>query len=315
MSEVAGMIAGAAVESSIREMADVPTTVDAQATVRLDHALPSFLVIGPPRTGTTWLHEVLNAHADLPGPTKETRFFDLHYDRGLSWYLDHFPNTGDGRLVGEVAPTYFASDLAPERIAGTLPDAKLIIIFRHPVQRLVSLYRMKRAYGMFAGSLEDALEQDPELLSSSKYATHLRIWQGHFPPSQLSVNLYEDLSKNPQGFIDRLNDFLQIPRFTLQKAQMGQVFSSGEMTLPRSHLATRMGTAFAEWCKARKLDNVVASVRNSALIKLFIGGGGPFPDFSAETLRHISDMLRPEIEDLEKMLGCDLTHWKTPPAS
>src|ERR1700753_1105916 len=69
--------------------------------------LPSFIVVGPPRTGTTWIHEVLHRHATLPGPTKETRFFDLHFTRGLKWYLSHFSKANEGRPLGEVAPTYF----------------------------------------------------------------------------------------------------------------------------------------------------------------------------------------------------------------
>ena len=238
-------------------MTDGPLSVKVCTIDNRFHALPSFIVVGPPRTGTTWLHEVLSLHADLPGPTKETRFFDLHFDRGLNWYSDHFPNTGDGRLVGEVAPTYFASSHAPDRIARILPGAKLVFIFRHPVQRLVSLYRLKRAYGMLGGSLEEALERDPELVASSRYATHLRRWQSKFPSGQLSLNLYEDLSGGPQAFVDRLNDFLQVPRFSLRESQLGQVFSSGQMTTPRSYLATRAGTAMADWCKARKLDNMV----------------------------------------------------------
>jgi hypothetical protein len=51
--------------------------------------LPSFFILGPPRTGTTWLHEVLRNHAELPSPTKETRFFDVHFHRGLDWYRAH----------------------------------------------------------------------------------------------------------------------------------------------------------------------------------------------------------------------------------
>ncbi len=294
-------------------MTEVPSSVKVRTAGNRDQALPSFIVVGPPRTGTTWLHEVLSAHADLPGPTKETRFFDLHFDRGMSWYLDHFPKTDDGRPVGEVAPTYFASTLAADRIASTIPDAKLIFVFRHPVQRIVSLYRLKRAYGMLTGSLEEALERDVELIASSQYATRLRKWQAHFPSDQLSINLYDDLRSNPQGFIDRLTDFLQIPRFELEESQLSEVFSSGQMTEPRSYLATRAGTAMAEWCKARKLDNIVASVRNSNVIKLFLGGGAPFPEISAETMHNISALLLPEIVELEAMLGCDLSKWKAPP--
>src|SRR5258705_10557350 len=56
-------------------------------------SLPSFFVIGPPRTGTTWLYEVLRNRALLPGPTKETRFFDTHFNRGMEWNRAHFPSS------------------------------------------------------------------------------------------------------------------------------------------------------------------------------------------------------------------------------
>ena len=275
--------------------------------------LPSFLVVGPPRTGTTWMHEVLSRHAHLPSPTKETRFFDRHYDRGLSWYSDHFPSSTDGKPTGEIAPTYFASPAARARIAHILPAAKVVIIFRHPVERLVSLYRLKRAYGLLGWSLEQALERDPELMGSSQYASHLSGWQRSFPGDQLSVNLYEDLSGNPQNFIDGVVDFVGISRFRLHESQQIQVAATSHFTEPRNYLATRAATAMADWCKARKLDNVVASVRKSNLMRLFLGGGAPFPEIPAPTMRRISSLVLPEVERLEDMLGRDLSHWKTMP--
>ena len=131
-----------------------------------ENAIPSaFFVVGPPRTGTSWLHEVLSRHTNLPAPTKETRFFDLHFHRGVKWYRAHFPNLRPDRLSGEVAPTYFASVDARRRIAKTVPAAKLIFIFRNPIQRVVSLYRVKRAYGLCPYSFEEALERDSELIA------------------------------------------------------------------------------------------------------------------------------------------------------
>ena len=274
--------------------------------------LPSFIVVGPPRTGTSWLHEVLSKHTNLPDPTKETRFFDLHFDRGLRWYLDHFSTAHEGRPLGEVAPTYFRSLQARDRIAQTLPGVKLVFIFRHPVQRLVSLYRLKRAYGRISWDLEEALERDPELVESSMYATNLRRWQSKFPKEQLSINLYEDLSNNPQAFVDRLAEFLEIPKFQLQPSQLGQVYSTTKMTEPRSFLATRAATAMADWCKARRLDNLVVRVKNSHLIRLFLGGGAPFPEIPMETLKKVRTRMLCEIEELEEILGRDLSHWKTP---
>lgn len=275
--------------------------------------LPSFLVVGPPRTGTTWLHEVLNRHAHLPHPTKETRFFDRHYERGLAWYLDHFPGACDERPYGEVAPTYFASAAARSRIAQFLPEVKVVIIFRHPIERLVSLYRLKRAYGMLGWSLDQALERDPELIESSQYASHLSEWQRSFPRQQLSVRLYEELGDDPQAFVDGVVDFVGISRFRLHESQRAQVAATSHFTEPRSYLATRAATAMADWCKARRLDNMVASVRKSSLMRLFLGGGAPFPEIPPQTKRRIASLVVPEIERLEEMLGRDLSGWKTMP--
>ena len=93
---------------------------------------------------------------------------------------------GEGRisnaLVGEVAPTYFASAQARERIAKTIPHAKVVCIFRDPVERVVSLYRMKRAYGMIPWSFEEAITRDSELLESSKYGANLPFWADYIQP-------------------------------------------------------------------------------------------------------------------------------------
>lgn len=53
----------------------------------------------------------------LPNWTKETRSFDTHFDRGIRWYLRHDRQPKQDQCVGEVAPTYFCSGKACERIA------------------------------------------------------------------------------------------------------------------------------------------------------------------------------------------------------
>ena len=91
--------------------------------------------------------------------------------------------------MGEVAPTYFASDEARERLIRTFPEARIICIFRDPVERIISHYRVKRAYGMLAWDLEQAIRRDPELIESSKYATHLKAWQRTFGSDQVVATL------------------------------------------------------------------------------------------------------------------------------
>ena len=277
--------------------------------------LPSFLVLGPPRTGTTWLYDVLRSRALLPSLTKETRFFDVHFDRGLGWYSDHFSANPEHRVVGEIAPTYFASPQACARVASSLPNSRLIIIFRNPIQRLISLYRLKRAYGLHAWDFDTALERDPELLASSLYATHLRTWQSYFAPEQISIHFFEDLIADPQAFLDNICAFTLIPPFQLNEFERGKVFSAAKMTEPRMYAATRAAQSVADWCKARRLDRVVHRLRNSRVFNLLVGGGNPLPPIPCESLARVHEQLLPETEELERLTGRDLTAWKVPPAA
>ena len=293
------------------ESSVVLSTANGRTSASESLDLPSFFVVGPPRTGTSWLHEVLTRYTNLPSPTKETRFFDSHFNRGWKWYRDSFPKISPDRLMGEVAPTYFSSPEARERIAQSIPHAKLIFVFREPVGRVISLYRMKRAYGMVPWSFEEALERDPELLESAKYATYLKAWREQFPEDQLYVTLHDDLRKSPQAYIDGVSDFLGISRITLTESERGHVHSSERMTQPRNFAFTKTALAIADWCKARKLDNIVAAVRNTSLKKLFLGGGAPFPEMSASARHKLAAILRPEVEELETLIGRDLSSWKT----
>jgi hypothetical protein len=271
---------------------------------------PSFVVVGPPRTGTSWLHKVLEPYASLPSPSKETRYFDLHYHRGFEWYAWHFPRHRKGPM-GEIAPTYFGSPEARQRIAETIPQAKIVCIFRNPVERAVSLYRLKLAYGMYRWTFAEALYKDPELINSGLYWTHLSGWRESFPDEQLLVMIYDDLATDAQAFFNRITDFIGISAIAISQAQLKRVFSSERMTRPRSYLATRTATAFADWCKSRRLDHLVASVRESALIKLFLGGGESLPHLPPETLHDLTNIFRPEVEALESHLGRNLEHWKS----
>lgn len=272
--------------------------------------MPSFIVVGPPRTGTSWLHKVLTPYAKLPGPTKETRFFDLHFNRGFDWYLSHFSADDGIGPIGEVAPTYFVSAEARARIAQAIPNVKLIFMFRNPVQRVISLYRMKRAYGMIPWNFEEALEKDSELISSGMYSTQFAEWRRAFKDEQMLVTIYDDLRSDPQGFLNTITDFIGVTPIVLDESMLGRVYSSERMTLPRSYLATRTATAFADWCKARKLDEFVAGVRKSAVMKLFLGGGGPLTEASPVALRKLGEVFRPEVEGLEALLGRRLEAWK-----
>ncbi len=212
--------------------------------------------------------------------------------------------------MGEVAPTYFASAVARERMAQLVPEAKIFCVFRNPVDRLVSLYRLKRAYGLISWSFEEAIERDPELMESSRYADTLRLWQRSFGAQNVMVGIYDDLRRNPQAFVDSLADFIGIPRFRLDAWQHGFVHDSEHMTLPRSYYRTRSATLMAEWFKARRLGRLVRAFNQSRLRKFVLGGGAPFTPIGKQMLNELHAKFEPEIEDLEAMLERDLSGWK-----
>jgi Sulfotransferase domain len=276
--------------------------------------LPSFLLVGPPRTGTSWLHEVLSQHALLPRSSKETRFFDTYFHRGVGWYRAHYRRTNGACRMGEVAPTYFCSQTAREHIARLLPHVKIVCTFRDPVERVLSLYRVKRAYGLIPWNFEEALVRDPELMESSRYATNLKAWQRMFGPQQVLATVYEDLRDKPQTYVENLADFIGVPRFRLTDSQAGRVHGSEGMTLPRNYHRTRSATLMAEWFKAQHLGKVVSAVKKSSFIKIFLGGGAAFGELSRDVVQKLYELFQPEIEELEVMLNRDFSAWKPVPA-
>ena len=242
--------------------------------------LPSFFIIGPPRTGTSWLHVILRDHAILPVATKETRFFDTHFHRGLDWYRAHFRPTIDGQHVGEVAPTYFASVEARERIAQLLPNARVVCIFRNP------------------------------LVETSRYTEHYRAWQKALGPGQVLATIYDDLCVDPQSYLDRLVDFLGVPRFALTSAQRRSVHTSDHLTHPWSYTCTRNATRLANWLKAQRFDKLVAALRDSPVRQFFLGGGEPFRQLSHDLAFRLCERFLPEVEKLEKTLQRSLPEWR-----
>ena len=107
---------------------------------------PNFVIVGIMKSGTTSLADLLSANEQIFIPEKELHFFDNyggHKDRwslGLSWYKKQFLNASSAQLIGEKTPTYSYLNDVPKRIFETLPNVKLIWIFRNPINRTYSNY-------------------------------------------------------------------------------------------------------------------------------------------------------------------------------
>lgn len=276
--------------------------------------LPTFLGVGPPRTGTTWLHETLVGHANLPKANKEIKFFDRNYELGLDWYAANF-DPKSNLVTGEICPTYFASTVARERIARLSPRPRIVCTFRDPVVRVFSLYKMKRAYGDITCDFKDAIKNDPELMESSRYAYHLAEWRRIFGEENVLAAFYEDFVVDPQAYVDAILDFIGVPRFSLADEGSKKIHSSERTVYPRSLMVTQLGSKTADWLKARHLGELVEVVKRSRLMSIFVGGNDRIPPLPTAQDGELRARFRAEIEALEKLVSRDLSAWKSVPAT
>lgn len=169
-------------------------------------ARPDFLIIGTARSGTTTLHTWLAGHpAIYMYPGKEPHFFsqDGVWARGLNWYSDLFAAARPGQLLGEGSTSYTDpeySERAAERIAQVIPDARLIYLLRHPVERLRSdLGHQIRQGRELRPPAEAAADPGAPHALRSHYFACLQPFVQRFPREQFCVVRFEDLVAAPHS--------------------------------------------------------------------------------------------------------------------
>jgi Sulfotransferase domain len=284
-----------------------------RSATSLATALPEIIAIGPPRTATTWMHRILEERVNLPESVKETRFFDLRYANGLSWYAAHFHKAIAGRPTAEIAPTYFYSPDARFRIAEKLPDVRIVATFREPVERLFSLYKLRRASGKVTDSFERAIDSDEEMRESARYGYHLAEWISMFGRDRTLILIYEDLLAQPQNFVNQLCDFIGVARFEVDASVLAKENSTDAAVAPNRPLWTKLGVTASEWMRSHRFDRTMSIVRASRVRRLFLGRSGlALPPLNPVLANEIRLRLRPEVEAVEKAIGRELAVWRSP---
>ncbi|WP_336367062.1 sulfotransferase domain-containing protein [Marinobacter sp. C2H3] len=158
-----------------------------------------FFFIGPSKTASTWLYQVLSEHPkfNVP-PGKDIYFFDQLYDKGFNWYHRQFDAPKSGQISGEFSHDYILSDDALERICKYNPEAKIIICLRDPFERTESGIRFLRRNGRFYQNAREAAERHPELISGSLNGANLQRVYRYFERQNVLV-LEFDLLKHDSG--------------------------------------------------------------------------------------------------------------------
>lgn len=187
--------------------------------------LPDFLVLGTQKGGTTSLQKILSMHRQIYLPTcKEVHYFTLNYNKPITWYEEHYQNSKWWHKKGDITPYYLYHPRAAERIHKLLPNAKLIVLLRNPIERTISQFYHSKRNGFEKLEIYDALKAEKDRLknggeysqqkhsyvSRSMYVEQLEAYEKVFRKNRMLILKSEDLFEKSTEIIRRIEKFLGV---------------------------------------------------------------------------------------------------------
>jgi len=214
-------------------------------------AKANLFLIAPPRSGSTQMAGWLASHPDVTlSSIKEPNFFserEFSKDYVERTHLNDIDPAGyvsrgvksphqfavfrerahyDWLFEGMHTPwcldastSYFHSDGAAARIHAYNPDARIVLLLRHPVKRSISHFGLAVRTGRAMGEINRELDEEiagrvPKearyLLAPSLYAKALEQWLSVFPPEQVQVLVFEQVVRDPATTLAPVCEWLGI---------------------------------------------------------------------------------------------------------
>ena len=234
--------------------------------------LPTFIIGGSPRSGTTFLGNILGRHPQVRmaqpyipepkvfmGPSVTPEVAKERYRR----LFEGSPKIGE-KARGEKTSYYLEYELACQRIKTVLPGIKIVFILREPVSRAYSNYLWTRKNGLETLSFEEALEFEgkrPNPLPPDKeYARPFDyLCRGNYAPcvdryyqaigrEKVLILLYENIEQNPERLCSQLQKFIQVDEVPFQTLNPGVINSACESGPPISReLELKLRIQTAPW--------------------------------------------------------------------
>ena len=301
--------------------------------------LPNFLIIGAAKSGTTSLFYYLKRHPYIFFPSiKELNFFS--YDPGdltalvrpgigpgdryatewtgsLTKYQLHFLNHKPPQLAGEASVSYLYSPLTPQNLGKLIPDVKLIVMLRNPVERAWSHYLHMVRDGREELSFDEALKAERERIDKGWefswhycnmgfYGQQLSLFLERFPRDSLKVVMFDDFKANPLRTTNEVLEFLGLPAdYPLETK--GSHNKSG---LVRSKLLARLlnrPTAARLWVK-RMVPQSLGHAAMERLRQMNLQSGKA--EMPTELRIKLQACYLDDINYVEELIGRDLSAWR-----
>lgn len=302
-------------------------------------ALPTFLLIGAGKSGTTSLFQYLKQHPEVfMSEVKEPNFFELmgqrpvkedddseqmyHYPWAVyDWekYQALFSNAGNAKARGEASTMYMYGKEAPYNIKKFLPEVKLIAVLRDPVKRLYSRFlHLARENRLPSARFEDALDRQSiwwernDLVREGFYYQHLSRYFELFPKAQIKIYLNEDLQKRTDAVIKDIYSFIGVdpdfqPRTDIRFNQSGFIKNAwkdkliGQNSLIRKGIESISPALVKKMRNNARLQKLVTSLRKKNLSR---------PDLDPKVRQSlIQEVYQSDIEALQSLINRDLSAW------
>jgi len=209
--------------------------------------LPDFLIIGAGKCGTSSLYNYLIQHPNIyPAKFKELNYFVRRWTR---WYRPNFPTIflkyfvnkfrKEQFMTGEASPFYLLNPLVAKQVKKKIPNVKIIILLRNPVERTFSQYSQWQKTEFESLSFEEAIKSekiriieewknyfDDKSISSRKhvrysylaggiYYDQIKAWMDIFPREQFLIIKAEDFFSEPLKHLSQVFDFLGVQHYEI----------------------------------------------------------------------------------------------------
>jgi hypothetical protein len=275
----------------------------------------NFIGLGAQKCASTWVYQVLAEHPQSALSTpKELDYFSYFWGRGHDWYERHFSPGPQARVVGDNSPSYFFHPLAPARAARYNPELRIVLALRDPVERAFSNHLHMVREGFLQGpdlSFEYGLSRNETYLEQSRYATHLRRWLERFPRERIHVLLREEVALAGAEAAGRLYRFLGLDEDFLPSAPDRRANVSEVARRPG---ADRLLRGAARAVRRLGLGAAVRAVKAGAAGQRLYDMTRQdlrdvVPPMRPETATWLRTLLRPEVEDLARLLDRRSLPW------
>jgi Sulfotransferase family len=285
---------------------------------------PNFFLVGAAKAGTTSAYAYLSQHPQVFFPhVKEPHFFtqvrttraqrrfvEVITDR--SEYLRLFRGANGFNVVGDASPSYLWHPEVARRIRARVPEAKIAIILRDPVERAHSHYLMDYREGIQDLDFYDALVRDMNRREKAwgisslyyelgQYAQQVKRYFETFRRRQVGVFFFEDFRRDVKGALKKLLQFLELDIAALDRIDTSKMHNA--YAEPRNEVMRYLaGAKFS-----RILGQTIVPRRTGKFIfeRFFLRRASkPAIDPRARDL--LCSLYEPDVAELEKTLGYSL---------